>query len=120
MLRQHGVEHGRDGALLGPWEPGERVKLLLEARCGAALAWRTDGGLTDQQLVERQVEQPGEPGKQVGRDARAADLVMGEGLLGDAEPLCELDLGQAAFLAGAGDALPEVFEKAITYLTNPT
>ena len=92
MLGEHGVDHGGDGALLGPGETLDAFELLLEPGDRAALdgGWR---GFHIDQRLDRDGQGAGETRQQRHRHAASADLVGGELGLLDAEPLGELDLG---------------------------
>ena len=93
VLGQHRVEHLRNELLLRPRKLTDGLDLLLEARAGSALAGRPGGRLTDQQLLDRQVEHLGQDRQLRSGDASPADFVVGQRLLGDAQMLGELDLG---------------------------
>src|SRR3546814_36248 len=74
MLRDHRVEHLQQGFLAGLGQAGDGVELLLDPGGGTALAWEPDGGLSHQNLVERQVQNLGEEREHRSADAASSDL----------------------------------------------
>lgn len=99
-MGQHVIEHFGDELLFGAGQAGDGVELLFEAGGGTALAGQAHGGLAEKNLVERQIEQFGQAREQGRADADSPDLVMGEGLLGDAEGIGEGLLAGAALAKG--------------------
>lgn len=98
------LEHVEDESLLGLGEAAEAFELALEAGRRAALG----GGLgarDTQEFVGRHREQLRELGDEGDREAEAADFVMREGLLGDAQLFRHGLLGEARLLAELRDAL---------------
>ena len=107
MLEEHAVEHGEDGVLLGLGEAGEALELALELRRRAALA---GAGVSDpEERIGGAAKERGELGDQDHGEAEAADLVVGEGLLGDAHVRGHGLLGEAGLLAELGQAAAKLF-----------
>ena len=88
-----GIDHLDDEPLLGLGKLGDAVEVLGEVRRRATSSGAIGRGLSDQHLVERQIEQIGETGKERRTDTDAPDLVMGEGLLRNAKGIGECLLG---------------------------
>ena len=93
-----------DEALLGAWELGDALELLLELRRWAALAGAVAKA---QELVDADAEDASELGEERSGDARPGDFVVGVGLLGDAELLGERLLAEVLFLPQLGDPRAE-------------
>lgn len=105
MLEEHAIEHGEDGLLLGLGEAADALELALELGGGPALA-----GLRArdaEQHIGGDGEERGELGHERHGEAEPADLVVGEGLLGDAEVCGDRLLGEARLLAQLGEAAAE-------------
>ncbi len=98
-LDDDGSDEFTDHLLLGLGQAGDGMELLFEARGGTALAGDAHSRLTDQQLVEGQVERFGEAREHCRTDADAPDLVEGEPPLGNAELVSERLLYEPALLA---------------------
>jgi len=80
----------------------------LQLGCGTALGRRD--GFADQ-LFDRDAERTRNSRQGRDLDAPAADLIGGDGLLGDAEPFGELHLGDGLVFAQLRDARTELHEK---------
>lgn len=81
-LGEHAIEHLHDDLLLGLGQLVESLDLLLQQRRAAALA---GAALQAEQLVGIDAVEPGERRHDGHWHTGGADLVVGEGLLGDAE-----------------------------------
>lgn len=114
LLQEHAVEHGEDNLLLGLGEAADALELALELWRRPALAGGlAHGGAGDaQEHVGGHVEERREPGHQRDGEPEAADLVVDEGLLGDAQVIGDGLLGEAGLLAqlreAAAELLPEL------------
>ena len=106
MLEEHAVEHGEDSLLLRLGESGEAFELALELGGGPALAGLRAGD--PEEHVGGHGEERGEPGHEGDGEAEAADLVVGEGLLGDAQVRGDHLLGEAGLLAQQRAAATEL------------
>ncbi len=106
MLEEHAIEHREDGELLGLGEAADALELALELGRGPALA-----GLRArdaEQHIGGDGEERGELGHEGDRDAGPADLVVGEGLLRDAEVCGDRLLREACLLAQLREAAAEL------------
>ena len=106
VLEEHAVEHGEDGVLLGFWEAAHALELALELGGGPALAGVRAGDAEEH--VGGHGEERGESGHEGDGEAEAADLVVGEGLLGDAQVRGDHLLGEAGLLAQQRAAAAEL------------
>jgi DNA primase len=110
-LGNEGVEHLHHDKLLGLGKVTDAVDLLLEPGRGSALAFGPH--LQAQELVHGHAQHLGEEGKHGGRKAQATALVVGEGLLGDAQAVGDLLLGEVLVFPGLGDACTQGFEESL-------
>lgn len=106
MLQEDAIEHGEDGLLLGLGEAGEALELALELGRGAPLAGMRTGDA--EQDIGRHGEERGEPGHEHDGEAEPAHLVVGEGLLRDAQVRGDGLLGEAGLLAQVREAAAEL------------
>lgn len=105
MRRENRVQHARDGAPFGLGWRSDLFELLLLLRRRPTLAGGAPGRRADQ-LFDGDPQHPGDGGQHGDRDAGGAALVMGHGLLGDAQFLGQVGLREAERLASLGDRRP--------------
>jgi|SRR6185437_2993371 len=86
VVEEDAIEHGEDDVLLGFGEAAQALELALEFGRGAAFPGRRAGRCPGdaEERVGRHGEKRGERGHEHHGEPEAADLVVGEGLLGDA------------------------------------
>ena len=111
VVEEDAVEHGEDDALLGGGEAAEALELALEFGRGAAFPGRRVGRCPGdpEQRVGGDAKEGGELGHEHDGEPEAADLIMGERLLGDAKMRGHGVLGEAGLLAQRGEAAAERF-----------
>lgn len=98
LLLQHGIDHLHHEALLGLGQAGDAFELLLQLRCRPALAGASCGRHADQ-VLDGDAERACQQRQQRDRHPALPALVGGDGLLGDAQGLGQLHLGQSLALA---------------------
>jgi hypothetical protein len=111
VLEEDAVEHGEDDSLLGLGKTADALELALELGGGATLAGGLGGGWADDadEDVGGDVKEVGELGDEGHGETEAADFVVGQGLLGDAEVGGDGLLGEAGLLAQLREATTELF-----------
>jgi hypothetical protein len=107
-LSEQGVEHFADEALFGFGQSLHTFELLLQLGRRPALAGL---GRFGDERFDADAEGLRDHGQGRDLDASPPDFIGGDGLLGDAERLGQLHLGDAVFLAQLGDAGPETSEE---------
>jgi len=111
LLEKQPVEHGEEDVLLGFGELADALELALELGGGPALG----GGLAGagrghaQEHIGGHIKERGQRGDERDGDPEPPDLVVGEGLLGDAQLGGHGLLGEASLLAELGQAAAERF-----------
>ena len=106
MLEEDTIEHGEDDLLLGLGKAAHALELALELGGGPALAGVRAGNAEEH--IGGDGEERREAGHEGDGEAEAADLVVGEGLLSDAQVRGDHLLGEAGLLAQLGAAAAQV------------
>ena len=115
VLQKHAVEHGEDDLLLGLGEAANALELTLELGGGPALPVGGPRAGNPEQHIRGHAEERGELGDEHDGEAQAADLVMRERLLRDAQVCGHRLLREAGVLGsgGHGAALRERVRRSL-------
>ena len=115
MLEEHTIEHGEDDLLLGFREAADALELALEL--GGRPALPLGGGPCaghPEQHVGGHTKERGDLGQEHDGKPQAADLVVGEGLLRDAELGGHRLLREAGVLAQLRETAVSIGSKSTT------